>query len=139
MEVVLGRGRDEVVVVTRMKLQSTGGGRERAESDGEIHQLMRPIAQRHDLGSGLRDSTRVVLLFGDTVNDVLLLIFHGDTRFVDGTHNVHLIVLPRVIATVDLDHVIRWGSKHGIGCIPMNGMDLGRGRTKGVAHETKKK
>ena len=106
--------------MSRSKFEATRGWRKGSESDGEIHELMRPIANGNYFWARLCDATGVVLLFGDTIDDVLLLCGLGNPWFVHRAYYVDLIVLPRVIATIDVDDVVcPINTKHRIRSIPM--------------------
>ena len=87
---------------------------------------MGPVAQRHNLGVGLRDSARIILLPRHTVDDVLLLLHRICAGLIHGAHNVDLVVLPGVVAAVNVnDVVILVYSEERVGRVPMNGVDLG--------------
>ncbi len=122
MEVILWRGGNEVVTMTRPELEATWCWCEWPESDGEVHQLMGPIANGNDFGIGLCDPTRIIFLFCHTIDDVLFL--RGVcvcARLIDRAHNVDLIILPRVVATIDLDDVVMFvSSKEGVRGVPMD-------------------
>ena len=59
--------------MTGTKLEAARSGCEGSKSDGEVHQLMRPITHGNDFRIGLGDATRVIFFFGHTVNDVFFL------------------------------------------------------------------
>lgn len=64
VEIVLGRGADEVVIVAREELEAPGLWRERPEGDGEVHHFARLVAHRYYPRTGVRYPTRLVLLLG---------------------------------------------------------------------------
>lgn len=68
MQVVFGRGADEVVIVARKKLESSGLRRKRPEGDGKVHRSSRLIALRYYPRTGIRYPTRVIFLFGHLQN-----------------------------------------------------------------------
>lgn len=68
MEVVLGRGADEVVIVAWEELETTGLRRERPEGDGEVHRSARLVADRYYPRIGVRYPTCLVLLLGHLQN-----------------------------------------------------------------------
>ena len=88
---------------------------------------MRLVAQCHDLGARLRYPAAVILLLGDTVDDVLLHATYVP-RLVHGTDNVDLVILPWVVAPVDVNDVVRpVDPEHGIGGVPVDVVDVGGG------------
>ena len=101
VEVLVGGGGDEVVLLARGELQGPGCGGEGSEGDGEVHEGPGPVADRHYPRPGTAHSTRLELLPVHAVDDVLLLLppllpHHG-------ADEVHLVVLPRQITLVDHD------------------------------------
>ena len=81
---------------------------------------MRPITNGNYFRARLGDATRVVLLLGHAIDDVLLLCGLGDAWFVNRAYYVDLIILPRVIATIDVDDVVcTIDTKYRIGGIPV--------------------
>ena len=106
--------------MARSEFEAARGRCKRSKCDGEIHELMRPITHGNDFRARLSDTAGVVLLLGHAVYDVLLLCGLGDARFVDGADDVDLIILPRVVAAIDVhDVVCSIDTKYGIGGIPM--------------------
>lgn len=55
---------NEVVVLAGLKLQAAGLWRKGSEGDGEVHKLVRLVADRDDPRVGIRYTTRVVFFFG---------------------------------------------------------------------------
>lgn len=109
--------------MTGTKLEAARSGCEGSKSDGEVHQLMRPITHGNDFRIGLGDATRVILFFGHTINDVFFLQGFADARLVDGADYVDLVVLPGMIAAIDVDDVVgAIDAKEGVGGVPMNVM-----------------
>lgn len=64
VEIVLGRGADEVVIVAREELESAGLRRERPEGDGKVHRSARLVADRYYPRTRIRYPTGLVLLLG---------------------------------------------------------------------------
>lgn len=92
--------------------------RKRPKGDGEEHHLLRLVADGDDPRIGVRDATRLVLDLGDVVDDVLLCFVVECARLVRRTDDVHLIVLERQVALVDVDYMVsvvypeaKWGPK----------------------------
>ena len=82
---------------------------------------MRPVTNSYDFWTGLGDTARVILLLGHAVYNILLLRSLSDAWFVNGADDVDLIVLPRVIAAVDVDDIVcSIDAKYGVGGIPMD-------------------
>ena len=114
--------------MTGSKFEAARSGCEGSKSDGEVHELMRPITYGNDFRIGLGDATRVILLFRHTVNDVFFLQRVADARLVDGTDDVDLVVLPGVIAAIDINNIVgAIDAKQGIGRVPMNVMHTSGG------------
>ncbi len=93
-EVTLGRGADEVVVPPWLKLQPSWGWSETAKGDGHIQELVRLVAHRHHLWVMGEDAALVILLLGDTVDDVLLHLVLPSSPRVDWADYVCLVILP---------------------------------------------
>lgn len=53
---------NEIVVLSRLKLESTGLRRERPERYGDVHQFVRLVAIRYDPRIGISDSAHIVFL-----------------------------------------------------------------------------
>lgn len=104
VQVTARRRRDEVVVLARFELHPAWGGGERPECDGKVHQLLRLVADGDDARVGAGDPTRVVLFFGHGVDDVALRV--GVARPVHRADDVDLVVLPWLVALVDVDDVV---------------------------------
>lgn len=62
VEVILGRGADEVVIVAREELETPGLRRERPEGDGEVHRFARLVAHRYHPWTRVRYPTCLILL-----------------------------------------------------------------------------
>jgi len=106
--------------MSRSKFEAARGRRKRSKGDGEIHELVRPITNGNYFWARLGDATRVVLLLGHAIDDVLLLCGLGDARFVNGAYYVDLIILPQVIVAIDVhDVVCAIDTKYRIGRIPV--------------------
>lgn len=63
VEVVLGRGADEIVIVAWQELQAFGLRCERPEGDREVHGLIRVVADRYHPWIWICYPTRFILLF----------------------------------------------------------------------------
>ena len=98
---------DEIVVLSGSEFQSAGLGRERAERDGEVHELVRLVADGDDPRIGVGNAARVVLFLGHVVDDVLFSVVLVSSRSVDGANNVDLVVLERNVIFVDVNDVVR--------------------------------
>ena len=125
---VVARGRgDKVVVLARGELHAARGGGEGSEGDGEVHELMRFVAYGNDSRVGLSDATGLELVFGHAVNNGLFFVLVSPLRItpIDGTNDVHLIVLPRLVAAVDVDDMVGViNAKDRIGSVPVDVMCL---------------
>lgn len=97
----------EVVIVSWEELESARGRRERPECDGEVHELLRLVADRDDPRVRVRDATRLVLCLAHVVDDELLRLVVERARLVHRTDDVHLVVLERQVALVHVDYVVR--------------------------------
>jgi len=126
MQVISRRCGDEVVILAGSELESAGLRCERAEGDGEVHELVRLVAHGDDARIGVGYAARVVLLLGHVVDDVLLGVVLVRPRRVHRTDDVHLVVLERNVVLVDVDDVIRVVyPEYGVGGIPMYVMHSG--------------
>ena len=81
--------------------------RKRTEGDGEVHELVRLVADGNDPRIGIGDAARVVLLLGHVVDDVLFSVVFVRARLVHRTNDVDLVVFERNVVLVDVDNVIR--------------------------------
>jgi len=123
VQVVSRRCRDEVIVVAGLELHPARGGGERAEGDGEVHQLLRLVTDCDDARGRRGDATRLVLFFGDGIDNVTLCV--GVAQLVIGADYVHLVVLPRLVAPVNVNDVVRVVySENRIGSVPMDKVGL---------------
>ena len=114
VQVGLGGGGDEVVALARPELHAPGGGREGAEGDGEVLEVLLLLADGHNLGPGAAHPAVVEVLDGDAVDDVLL---HG----VLGTHQVKLVVLPGQVVLVHVDDVVGVVyTEYWVGAVPVD-------------------
>jgi len=129
VQVISRRCGDEVVILSGSEFKSAGLRRERAEGDGEVHELVRLVANGDDSRIGIGYTTRVVLLLGHVVDDVLLGVILVRSRRVNRADDVHLVVLERDVVLVDVDYVVRVVyPEYGVGGIPMYVMhSSGRG------------
>ncbi len=128
VKVVLGGGGNEVVVVAWVELEAAWGGGEAAEGDGEVHEAVGLIADCHDPGLGVGNPAGLILLLGDTVDDVALRRVPG-ASLGNWADEVDLVVLPGEVATVDVDNVVSVvDPEHGVVPVPVDVVDvLGRG------------
>jgi len=142
MQVISRRCGDEVVILAGSELESAGLRCERAEGDGEVHELVRLVAHGDDARIGVGYAARVVLLLGHVVDDVLLGVVLVRPRRVHRTDDVHLVVLERNVVLVDVDDVIRVVyPEYWVGGVPVDVVEpVGRRRRLGdqVDHQEKK-
>ena len=116
-------GWNEIIILAGSEFKTARGGGKWSEGDGEVHQPVRLVANGNNLRLGVGDSARVKLLAAYAVDDVRFRISH--TRFWDWTDDVDLVVLPRLVARVDIDNVIGVvKSEHWVGSVPVNVMNL---------------
>lgn len=122
MEIVLGRGADEIVIVAREELEAPGLWCERPEGDGEVHRFARLVAHRYYSRTGIRYPTCLVLLLGHVVNDVFFsIIINIRVRRIYRTYYIDLIILERCIVLVYVDYMICVVySKYGICGVPIH-------------------
>jgi len=110
------RSRDEINILAGFELEASGDGTEGSECDGEVLETLRSIANGHNLGSRVGYPAGVKLLLGDTVDHMFLL-------GVEGTDDVHLVILPRKVSSVHIhDMVGVVHSKNGVGRVPEHQM-----------------
>ena len=100
------RGGDEVVVFPRLELHASGSWGKAAEGYGEVHELVRLVALGDHSRVGVGDPARVELLLADTVDDVPLNVLPSGTSPVQGTDYIDLVILPWLVAVVDIDDVV---------------------------------
>ena len=118
VEIPPGGGGDEVVVLTGSELQTSRRGTEVPEGDGEVLELLRLVADGHNLGSGTCHTTGLELVLADAVDDVLL-------QRVLGTDDIELVVLPGEVAVVDVHDVVGVVyPEDGVGAVPVDHVDL---------------
>jgi len=107
---------DEVIVLPGFELEASGDGTEGPEGDGEVLEVLRFVTNGHNLGSRVGYPAGVKLLLGDTVDHMFLL-------GVEGTDDVHLVILPRKVSSVHIhDMVGVVHSKNGVGRVPEHQM-----------------
>lgn len=68
VEIVLGRGADEVIIVAREEFEAPGLRRERPEGDGEVHRFAWLVTHRYHPRTWVRYSTRFIFLLGNLQN-----------------------------------------------------------------------
>ena len=118
VDVSSGGSGDQIVILTRFKLQSTRSGAEVTEGDGKVLELLGFVANSDNGWSVVTHSTRVEVLLGHAVDHVLL-------ASVLGTDQVELVILPGKVANVDIDHVVSVvQTKYRIGGVPEHEMCL---------------
>ena len=84
---------------------------------------MRFGANGHNSWSRIGDATRIKLFTADTVDDMPFRQL--DIGFRHGANNVDLVIFPRKIVLVDVNHVISIiKSEHWVGFVPMDVVDL---------------
>ena len=122
MEVVRRGGGNKVVVLAWCKLHATRRRGEGAKCDGEIHEFMWFVTYRDDSGVWLRNATSLELIFGHAVNNGLFFVLRTALSGpIDRANNVDLVILPRLIAPVDVDDMVGIiYAKYRIGCVPMD-------------------
>ena len=106
VQVTVRRGRYEVVVLSGVELHAVGGRREGAEGDGEVHEFVGLGALRDHPGVGAHNAAGVVLLLVHAVDDIGLHLVGQRPPLVERADDVDLIVLPRLVAAVDVDDVV---------------------------------
>ena len=74
VEILVGRGGNEVVVLAGSELKTSGSRCEGSEGDGEVHETVRTVADGHNLGFGVGDSARIVFLTTHTVDHMPLRV-----------------------------------------------------------------
>ena len=128
---VVARGRgDEVVVLAGGELHAPRGGGEGAKGDSEIHELMGLVAYCNHSRVRLSDATGLELIFGHAVNNRLFFVLMPQIRFtwglaIDWTNDVHLVVLPRLVAWVDVNDMVGIiNAKDRVGSVPVDVMGL---------------
>jgi len=55
---------NEIVVLSRLKFESSGLRRERPERYGDVHKFVRLVAVRYDPRIGISDSAHIIFLLG---------------------------------------------------------------------------
>ena len=105
-----------VIVLAGFELEASRDGTEGSKCDGEVLEVLRSVTNGHNLGSRVGYPAGIKLLLGDTVDHMFLL-------GVEWTDDVHLVVLPRKISSVDIhDMVGVVFSKNRVGCVPEHQM-----------------
>lgn len=127
MDVRPGGGGNEIIVLPRSKFQAARRGGEGAECDGEVHEVMGLVADGNYPRVGLGDAAGIVLGFVDAVDNVLLVTFRVPfSLFVHGAHYVDLVILPGVVACVDVDDVVGVvNAEDGVGGVPVDAVHCG--------------
>ena len=114
---------DEIVILSGMKLQTSGSGRKWSKCDGEIQQLVRFAANGYNFGPRISNATRFIFFTADTVND--MPFGHLDIGFGNWANDIDLIIFPRQVARVDIHNVIGVvQSEHGVGSVPVDVMNF---------------
>ena len=126
MEVVpRGRG-NEIIVLAGRKLHAARRRCEGSKGDREVHEFVRFVTDRDDPRVWLSNATGLELVFGHAVNNGLFFVPVPDfAGTIDGAYNVDLIVLPRLVAPVDIDDMVGViNAKDRIGSVPVDVMCL---------------
>ena len=76
------------------------------ESYREVHQFMRLVADGDHPGVGVGDPARVVLVLAHAIDDVGLHVVAMRARTINGANDIDLVVLPGLVAAIDVDDVI---------------------------------
>ncbi len=109
-----------------MKFEATRSWSKRSERDGEVHEVIRPIANCDDSRIWLSDSARLELFFGDQVDDVPLLPGFIQVGLVDGANDVDLIIFRWMIAGVHVNDVVSLiDSEDRVRGVPVDVVNLG--------------
>ena len=130
VEVVARGRRDEVVVLPGGELHAPRGGGEGSKGDSEIHELMGLVAYGNHSRVRLGDATGLELIFGHAVNNRLFFVLMKGTwtwagLAIDWTNDVHLIVLPRLVAGIDVNDMVGIiNAKDRVGSVPVDVMCL---------------
>ena len=123
MDVSLCGGGDQIVILSRFKLESSGSGAEGSECDGEVHELLRFVANCHNFWPWISHSAIVKLFFRNTVDDMLF-------KRVMRTNEIQLIILPWKVSVIHIHDMISIVySEYGIGGVPIDHMNLCEGIT----------
>jgi len=118
VDVSRGGGGDEIVILSRFKLQSTGGGAEGSECDCEVHETVWFVTNCHNFWSWIGHSARVVFLLRDTVDHML---FSGVLR----TDQMELVILPGKVVIVHVNNVFSVVKSEGrVGGVPVDKVGL---------------
>lgn len=106
--------------------------RERPERYREIHEFIRFVTHGDYPWIRIRYPARLVLILRHVVDDVLLhLLLVFGTRRVNGTDQVHLIVLELDVVTIHVDHVIRIVyPEDGVRRVPMDRVEFSAARRR---------
>ena len=74
----------------------------------------------------LGDATRFILVFGRAVNDGSLFVLRGQVALpVNRAYDVDLIILPGLVALVDVNDVVGFiDAKDGVCGVPVDGVTL---------------
>lgn len=97
---------DEIVILSGSEFKPTGLRREWTEGDGEVHELVRLVADGNDPRVWIGNAARVVLFLRHVVNDVLFSIVFVRAGRVNRANNVDLIVFKWNVVLVDVNNVI---------------------------------
>ena len=88
---------------------------------------MRFVAHSNHSRIGLGDTASLVFIFGYTVNDrAFFVAVTGHLSWsVDGTNDVHLVILPRLVVMIDVDDVVGVvDPEDGVAGVPVDVMDV---------------
>ena len=86
---------------------------------------MRLVADGNHPGVGIGDPARVVLVLTHAVDDIGLHVVAMRARAINGANDIDLVVLPGLVAAIDVDDVIGVvDAEDGVRRVPMNVMTL---------------
>lgn len=122
VEVIARRSGNEKVVHSRFELHASRCGGEGPECDGEVHELVGPIALGNDPGVRICDMAIVVLFPAHIVDYVSFYVSLPHPFMIPGANNVGLIVLCwKVALSIDIDNVVGIvDAKYGVRCVPVD-------------------
>merc|ERR1719394_2158474 len=104
-----------LALVTLQCSNSSRCGGEGSEGEGEVHEGARSVADGHYPRPGTGNPAVLELLLLHAVDDVLLLLLALLRHWAD---DVHLVVLPSLVALVHCDNRILVAQPGCCGCVP---------------------
>ena len=125
IQVVPGGGGNEVVILTRFELHSSGSWREGTESDCDVFEIKGLIANGYDSRMRLYDTTIFILFFGHVVNDILLDIGFSGAFAIPWAYDVSLVIFPCQVVNIDVNDVVSVvDPEHGVCRVPVDVVHL---------------